>query len=370
MDTRINNRIIDLYNTLLDQTLINYNQTLNTINRIESGIRELSTNRNNRQENISEDNERNNYNSRNMPTGFMQHRYRGNNNNDTLRYTRNSNNRNPTISTNDRNNRQINHNNTSRNNVIRNSYRNANRNSSIFNELSPILTMFNNSYADLSPVIVRPSRRQINISTEIIHFSNDLQNNICPITQTPFEENHSIRRIRHCGHCFMSESLLNWFDRSVICPVCRYDIRTYNSNNYVNDNDDRHDNSNNNVTSNRNNSNDISNNNSTNNSTNNSNDISNNNSTNNSTNNSNLINSFLTSLASSLVSNNDISSNIFNLEYVIETPRDSVTFSNISSDEFRDNIFSSLSDSTYRNTNNNTTNYNDEDEDEDEDDVE
>ena len=77
-----------------------------------------------------------------------------------------------------------------------------------------------------------------------------------------------------------------------------------------------------------------------------------------------MINSFLTSLASSLVSNNDISSNLFNLEYVIETPRDTMTFSNISSNEFRDNIFSSLSDSTYRNTNNNTTNYNDEDEDE------
>ena len=113
--------------------------------------------------------------------------------------------------------------------------------------------MFNNMNTDnLSPVIIRPTDQQIRNATEIINYSHELENTICPITQFAFEEDHDIRRIIHCGHCFMNESLMNWFTRSTICPLCRYDIREYNIStishsdedidhtvsDYVNDNDD------------------------------------------------------------------------------------------------------------------------------------
>ena len=34
--------------------------------------------------------------------------------------------------------------------------------------------------------------------------------------------------IRFCRHIFSRDSLYNWFRESCRCPVCRYDIRTYN----------------------------------------------------------------------------------------------------------------------------------------------
>ena len=39
--------------------------------------------------------------------------------------------------------------------------------------------------------------------------------------------------IRFCGHIFSTGSLNTWFTTNCRCPVCRYDIRNYNSNNSV-----------------------------------------------------------------------------------------------------------------------------------------
>jgi len=36
--------------------------------------------------------------------------------------------------------------------------------------------------------------------------------------------------IRFCGHIFNSEQLNTWFRSNCRCPVCRYDIRSYNAN--------------------------------------------------------------------------------------------------------------------------------------------
>jgi len=82
---------------------------------------------------------------------------------------------------------------------------------------------------NLSPVVVRPSQQQIEYATEEIN-NTETSHLICPITQEAFEENTSIVRIRHCQHCFSREALLNWFNRSVLCPVCRYDIRDFSNN--------------------------------------------------------------------------------------------------------------------------------------------
>ena len=37
--------------------------------------------------------------------------------------------------------------------------------------------------------------------------------------------------IRFCGHIFYTEQLNTWFTSNCRCPVCRYDIRNYNSTN-------------------------------------------------------------------------------------------------------------------------------------------
>lgn len=78
-------------------------------------------------------------------------------------------------------------------------------------------------------VVVRPSTEQIERATELIEYRPNLQltNLRCPITLDEFQEGDIIRRIRHCGHAFKSQSLENWFETNVRCPICRYDIRTY-----------------------------------------------------------------------------------------------------------------------------------------------
>ena len=82
----------------------------------------------------------------------------------------------------------------------------------------------------LAPVPVLPSHSEIINATEAIHFRNleSGHNQTCPITQQPFHENDRIIQIIPCGHCFNQRALLRWFEQSVRCPVCRYDIREYN----------------------------------------------------------------------------------------------------------------------------------------------
>jgi hypothetical protein len=43
-----------------------------------------------------------------------------------------------------------------------------------------------------------------------------------------FNDNDMVTVIRHCGHTFHTENIMNWFRSNSRCPVCRYDIRDYN----------------------------------------------------------------------------------------------------------------------------------------------
>jgi len=83
---------------------------------------------------------------------------------------------------------------------------------------------FNSNYED---VIIRPTPEQILVSTEIINWSDNLLQTQCPISLDPFDDNERICRIRNCNHLFKISPLMNWFERNVRCPVCRYDIRDY-----------------------------------------------------------------------------------------------------------------------------------------------
>jgi hypothetical protein len=89
---------------------------------------------------------------------------------------------------------------------------------------------FNQYESDfLNPVIVRPSREQITLATEIGSYQ-DMENPIntsCPITLRSFQSNDIVYRIKHCGHLFSKNELDNWFLENTKCPVCRYDIREY-----------------------------------------------------------------------------------------------------------------------------------------------
>jgi hypothetical protein len=86
---------------------------------------------------------------------------------------------------------------------------------------------FNNIFSE--PVIVRPTNEQINLATRTFNYNTmDLSNNIrCPISLEEFQENDCVCEIKHCRHLFKKQSIMDWFQRNVRCPVCRYDIRNY-----------------------------------------------------------------------------------------------------------------------------------------------
>ncbi|MDC1321205.1 replication termination factor 2 family protein [Flavobacteriaceae bacterium] len=223
---RINNRLIDLYTLLIQHTLINHNQTMETIQQLEQGIRQLTRNiTDNREPIIHEYDERNNNQySRNTNTNINRDNIA-----ESLRELFGVNMSGqfteiPATRNNSPRRRQYNNNTATTNNL----FNNINRNRQPSTMPLFTSTLFNNMNLDnLTPVIVRPTRQQIENATEIINFTQELEGTICPITQAPFEENSEITRIIYCGHCFVDTALNNWFNRSVLCPVCRYDIRNH-----------------------------------------------------------------------------------------------------------------------------------------------
>ncbi len=80
------------------------------------------------------------------------------------------------------------------------------------------------------PVVVFPSTDQINIACEDISFNliSNPVNSTCPITLERFTEDSTVTQIIYCGHCYSPNALRTWFRTNVRCPICRYDIRTYN----------------------------------------------------------------------------------------------------------------------------------------------
>ena len=79
-------------------------------------------------------------------------------------------------------------------------------------------------------ISVRPSQEQIQNATLLFTYNHSNSENInqqCPITLEDFENGDILRQIRHCRHVFHEESIQNWFQSNVRCPVCRYDIRDY-----------------------------------------------------------------------------------------------------------------------------------------------
>lgn len=78
-------------------------------------------------------------------------------------------------------------------------------------------------------IVVRPTPEQIENATHLIPFQSGEENinTTCPITMEDFQEGEPVRQIKHCRHTFNEQSIQNWFQTNVRCPVCRYDIRDY-----------------------------------------------------------------------------------------------------------------------------------------------
>ena len=87
-----------------------------------------------------------------------------------------------------------------------------------------------NIFDNLTPVRVNPTMQQISRATRMIRFGSirNPRNSRCPIRHEEFEDSDMVLQIRHCGHNFNSRCLHRWFENSVRCPMCRYDIREYN----------------------------------------------------------------------------------------------------------------------------------------------
>lgn len=52
----------------------------------------------------------------------------------------------------------------------------------------------------------------------------DNANAMCIISYIQFRDESEVMKINHCSHIFMETSLREWFRRSKLCPLCRYNI--------------------------------------------------------------------------------------------------------------------------------------------------
>jgi len=95
-------------------------------------------------------------------------------------------------------------------------------------------TTFTQSFFD--PVIIYPTQRQIENATKLIQYDTIINptNETCPFTCEPFHNQDMVRQILHCGHIFSPSQFNTWFYSNVSCPICRYDIRTYEPQTIIN----------------------------------------------------------------------------------------------------------------------------------------
>lgn len=107
----------------------------------------------------------------------------------------------------------------------------TNASSSRISDLSNnLLFSFFQNFFD--PIEIYPTQTQIESATRRVRYCDIVTpvNTSCPISLELFNDNDMVTVIRQCGHIFKSEQLNTWFRSNCKCPVCRYDIRDYNTN--------------------------------------------------------------------------------------------------------------------------------------------
>jgi len=211
--------LINILNTM-------YNDNLRQINNITDMLNNLND-RNNQIRNLLVQllNSTQTTNNNSRRNGFSERRYRENND-------RNINDRNINLNRVYLNNRpyivdSITEYTIPRNQLFsyaRNTTNNMETNApNLFNEIF-------NSF--MEPVEVYPTNSQIEAATRRVRYCDIARpiNTQCPISMDDFNDSDMVTVLRPCGHIFQTEHIMNWFRTNCRCPVCRYDIRNYNSN--------------------------------------------------------------------------------------------------------------------------------------------
>jgi len=82
------------------------------------------------------------------------------------------------------------------------------------------------------PVDVYPTQSQIENATRNVQYCDIVNpvNRSCPISLDTFTDTDTVSIIMFCGHIFKPDQLITWFRSNCRCPICRYDIRSYNAN--------------------------------------------------------------------------------------------------------------------------------------------
>ena len=75
---------------------------------------------------------------------------------------------------------------------------------------------------NLEPVVVRPTRQQIQSATTVLQLTTIEP---CSICQDSIQIGQNARKLNHCSHVFHEGCIDTWFGRNVHCPICRHDIR-------------------------------------------------------------------------------------------------------------------------------------------------
>ena len=72
------------------------------------------------------------------------------------------------------------------------------------------------------------TQEQIDNCVRDISYTELCNETICPITLDNFIIGETISQIIPCNHIFKKSGLIYWLSRNIKCPVCRYDLRSYN----------------------------------------------------------------------------------------------------------------------------------------------
>ena len=98
--------------------------------------------------------------------------------------------------------------------------------------------------AEFNDVVIRPTLDEIINATSRKLFANidNPLNYTCPISHFEFTSDSDVIQLNHCKHIFNPTHIMQWFQSSVHCPLCRHDIRLSNAQNISPENGDNLDN--------------------------------------------------------------------------------------------------------------------------------
>ena len=78
-------------------------------------------------------------------------------------------------------------------------------------------------FTDAVPIV--PSVLDIQTGSTV-HQATAVSESPCAICQDTIAVGNIVRKLRGCNHIFHIDCIDTWYQRSVLCPTCRHDIRT------------------------------------------------------------------------------------------------------------------------------------------------